>query len=42
MIIKNINAVKIDEIVEVLSSGGLTILPTETVYGAMVSATKTN
>ena len=41
MIIKNINAVKIDEIVEVLSSGGLTILPTETVYGAMVLATNT-
>jgi L-threonylcarbamoyladenylate synthase len=39
MLIKKIKDVDIDEIVKLLDSGGLVIMPTETLYGAMVDAT---
>lgn len=39
MNIKDISDITVDEIVEVLSKSGLVILPTETLYGAMVDAT---
>ena len=39
MIIKEINEIEVKEIVEVLKQGGLVIVPTETLYGALVDAT---
>src|SRR3989344_4169536 len=39
MIIKNKNEITVCEIIEALEKGGLVILPTETLYGAMVDAT---
>ncbi len=39
MIIKKIERIKVEEIVSVLQKPGLVIMPTETLYGAMVDAT---
>jgi L-threonylcarbamoyladenylate synthase len=39
MLIKKIKDIKVEEIVSVLQKGGLVIMPTETLYGAMVDAT---
>ncbi|OGM18627.1 hypothetical protein A2686_04115 [Candidatus Woesebacteria bacterium RIFCSPHIGHO2_01_FULL_38_10] len=39
MIIKNKNEITVCEIIEALEKGGLVIMPTETLYGAMVDAT---
>lgn len=39
MIVKKIQNLKPDQVVEVLKKGGLVIIPTETLYGAMVDAT---
>lgn len=39
MLIRKIKGVKVGEIVAILQKGGLVILPTETLYGAMVDAT---
>jgi L-threonylcarbamoyladenylate synthase len=39
MLIKKVVEVTIDEVIETLSRGGLVIMPTETLYGAMVDAT---
>lgn len=39
MIIKKTNQIKLAEIISILKRGGLVIMPTETLYGAMVDAT---
>src|SRR3989344_5473298 len=39
MNIKKIKNIKVEEVVDILKSGGLVIMPTETLYGAFVDAT---